>query len=438
MFSGLLNLFSDGTVLTTLKFVFRLLFVIVPVGLLAILWDLWVQYVQALFFAKTETILLEIKLPREIFKSPKAMEFCINSLHSTLGEGNWFEKYWKGQVRIHHSLEIVSTDGVVHFYIWTRKGEKNKIEANLYSQYPGIEIFEVPDYTLPVSYDPELHGMWMTEFELVKPDPFPIKTYIDYGLDKDPDEEFKIDPMTPLIEFLGSLSRGNNAWIQIIIRAHTKEETDPKKLSEALAAAAGELSLKKFFDNWEKQDLRWAKGSAAEVKKIMDDAKGVKDGVPVPGTGRPLTKDEQNIIESLNRSVSKKGFDTGIRVIYTAPKDIFSMGNVGGIVGGIMHFNSDSGLNGFKPYGTTSPNYKHPFLVWKARSAKLLNAERQDFLDAYKRRAYFHKPFKRDKYFILNTEELATLFHLPGGVSATPTFARVDSRKMDAPSNLPV
>ena len=59
-------------------------------------------------------------------------------------------------------------------------------------------------------------------------------------------------------------------------------------------------------------------------------------------------------------------------------------------------------------------------------------------LDAYKKRAYFYKPHKRENIFVLNTEELATLFHLPGMVSATPTFGRVESKKGQAPANLPV
>lgn len=409
----------------------------IPLFLVLLAWDLWVQYRRALFFAKQVYVLLEIKLPREIFKSPRAMEFCIDSLWTTFGEGNWYEKYWKGQVRNSYSLEIVSIDGTVHFYIWAKKGDKSKIEANLYSQYPGVEIYEVPDYTLPVVYDPEQSGMWVTEFKLNKADAFPIKTYIDYGMEKDPKEEFKIDPMTPLIEFMGSLSRGNQAWIQIIIRAHKAEEKDPEK----------KLSTWKIWETWKiedvwdfmkKKDFMWEEGAKKEIEALIAKGKGEKgeDGKIVPGSTRFLTEDEQNTIKALGRSISKKGFDVGMRLIYTASKDVFDMANLGGLVGGIMHFNSS--MNGFGTTGTTTPKYKHFLLSWKDRNKKLLDAEKQDFLDAYKRRAYFYKPYKREKFFVLNTEELATLFHLPGSVSATPSFARIESKKAEAPSNLPV
>jgi hypothetical protein len=43
-----------------------------------------------------------------------------------------------------------------------------------------------------------------------------------------------------------------------------------------------------------------------------------------------------------------------------------------------------------------------------------------------------------EEVFVLNTEELATLYHLPGLVASVPTLPRIDSRKAVAPVNLPV
>ena len=48
-------------------------------------------------------------------------------------------------------------------------------------------------------------NLWGCEFKLLKPDAYPIKTYIDFGLDKDPKEEFKVDPISPVIELFGSI-----------------------------------------------------------------------------------------------------------------------------------------------------------------------------------------------------------------------------------------
>ncbi len=436
MISLFIKFFTDPNMLLVLKILYYVAWVAIPWGLVSIVWELWVQYVRAIYFAKTPMVLLEIRLPRELFKSPKAMEFCINSLHQTVGEKNWFEKFWQGKVRAWSSLEIVSIDGSVHFYIWTRKGMKNLVEANLYSQYPTIEIYEVPDYTLPVSYDSTVNTMWAAEYELSESDVFPIKTYIDYGLDKDPDEEFKIDPMTPLIEFLGGLGTGHQAWTQIIVRSHLAEERDPGK-TWANAKIWQTFRPKDIWDKWKKKDFRWKEAAAREIDKIIASAKGEKgpDGKIVPGTGRQLTEVEKETVSALARSVSKKGFDVGIRSIYIAPKDIWDANNLGGLVGGITHFNSH--LNGFRPARGSDERYSNVFIAWMLRGAKKRDKEKQEMLDAYKRRAYFYKPHK-SPHFVLNSEELATVFHLPGGVASTPTFERIESKKSAFPTNLPV
>ncbi len=366
------GIFTSPGFLFVFKALYYTAFLWLPLLLLFLAWELWVRYVQSIFFAKQTYILLEIKLPKDIYKSPKAMEFFINGLYQTIGEGNWYEKYWKGQVRAWFSLEIVSIGGAIHFYVWTRAGSRNILESNLYSQFPGIEINQAEDYTLFASYDSENKSYWASEFDLTKPDAFPIKTYVDYGLDKDQEEEYKIDPITPLIEFLGSIPKGQEAWLQIVVRAHKAEEKDhTKKWSNAKIFQT--FKPGDIWDRWEKKDLRWKEAAKDEVNKIIEAAKGEKgpDGKFVPGTGRQLTETERDTITAINRSVSKNGYDVGMRAVYIAPKDTFNPSNIGGIIGGITHFNSH--LNGFKPSRGAAENYGFWLLVWKKRSDKKKN-----------------------------------------------------------------
>lgn len=180
----------------------------VPLFLIFFSWNLWVRYIRANFINEKETVLLEIKLPRDLQKSPKAMELFLNNLHQTAGEGNPWDKYWKGGVRAWFSLEFVSIEGQVKFFIWTREEIKEMVETQIYAQYPNVEVSEAPDYSLNIHYDSEKIKLWGTEFKLTKEDPYPIKTYVDYGLDKDPKEEFKIDPISNVLEYLGSLGQG--------------------------------------------------------------------------------------------------------------------------------------------------------------------------------------------------------------------------------------
>ena len=79
------------------------------------------------------------------------------------------------------------------------------VESNLYGQFPNIEIHQVPDYTAGITYDLNKYKFGkLAHLVLTKADGYPIKTYIDYGLDKDAKEEYKVDPLATVIEFLGS------------------------------------------------------------------------------------------------------------------------------------------------------------------------------------------------------------------------------------------
>jgi hypothetical protein len=195
------------------------------ISLALLIWwfNIWMKYKQREWIAAQGSVLLEIKIPRDMFKSPLAMEIFLNTLYST-GVGTLIDVYLKGRVRNWFSLELVSTGGDVHFYIWSQKSQKNKIETQLYAQFPNVEVHEVPDYTLGVHRNPDKISIgWFGQYALTKPDAYPIKTYIDYGLDKNDKEEYKNDPIVPMLEFLGSLKKGENAWFQILIQAHTKE-----------------------------------------------------------------------------------------------------------------------------------------------------------------------------------------------------------------------
>ncbi|MCK5027223.1 MAG: hypothetical protein KAS07_02295, partial [Candidatus Pacebacteria bacterium] len=62
---------------------------------------------------------------------------------------------------------------------------------------------------------------------------------------------------------------------------------------------------------------------------------------------------------------------------------------------------------------------------------------KQNLFNAYKRREYFY-PKGKFKPFVLNSEELATIYHFPGMVAETPTFGRIESRRGEPPTNLPI
>jgi hypothetical protein len=391
-----------------------------------IFWRLWVRYIRSKFLFGLKYALLEIKLPKETFKSPLAMETFFHSIHNT-ASGSEFAQYWKGEMRPSYSLEIISVEGRVKFFVWTEDRRKGGVISALYSQYPNIEIYEREDYTRSVHFDPKIMKLWGEEFKFTKDDPYPIKTYVDYGLDEDPKEEYKVDPLVPILEFLGSVGPNQQVWFQFIIRAHKKEQRKPGHL-------------------FKKTDL-WHDRAEELVNEIMKrDAKSKVTGEAPKKTGKDekeifprmptLSSGEKDIIDAIERSVSKLAFDVGVRALYIAKKESFnSVFGIGGIIGGMKQFSTEH-LNGFKPRDMWHGKLNDPWMDFK-------NVRRNRFskeaLDAYKLRSYFYPPVDRGKCLVLNTEELATMFHFPGqGVAATPTLERVPSKKSQAPSNLPI
>src|SRR3990167_8065022 len=157
-------------------------------------WKLWVHYIRQDFISGIDYVLLEIIPPRDVERNPKAMElFITNALYHWSMKGGK-ESYWQGAVWFWFSLELVSIEGQVHFYIRTPSRIKGLIETQMYAQYPQAQVKVVEDYTLAVpdiTPESDWNG-WGCEFGLLKPEAFPIKTYIDFGLDKDPKEEYKI------------------------------------------------------------------------------------------------------------------------------------------------------------------------------------------------------------------------------------------------------
>lgn len=388
----------------------------IPILLLAVFLEVWLHWKQREWVQKQGGVLLEIRLPREMSKSPVAMEMFLNNLYNPIA-GNLLKVYLEGAMRTWFSLELVSIDGTVHFYVWCHKGYRQRVEAQLYAHFPSIEIHEVPDYALGVHRNPEKINIgWIGQFKLNKPDAYPIKTYVDYGLDRDPKEEYKNDPLVSVLEFLGSLKKGEQAWVQIMIQAHTKEGL---KLGRIVTKADWRASVK------------------SEIKKIFKESvlkPEAKEGEKDKTVMSMLSKGEQDVIAAIERTTGKTAFDTMIRAAYIAEKEVFNGANIGGLIGSFMQFNSNA-LNSFGigfGAGFEYP-WQDPFGTRKVYNELAL-------LEAYKRRSYFSPPFRYfgNRPFILTTEELATIFHFPGEVAATPTLSRIPSKKAEAPANLPI
>ena len=375
-----------------------------------ILWKMWRQYLLRKWLSEIEWVLLEIKLPKDIKKTPLAMEMVLNSLYQP-SVGPWSHPLFKGRVRDSFSLEIASIEGSIHFFIRIPTDYKNFIESQIYSQYPEAELYEVSDYSRYINYrdDNSEWQPWGIEYELDGPDPLPIATYVDYGLDKEGvKEEEKVDPLTSIIEFLATAGKNEQLWLQILVRASDNR-------------------FKKPGSRFNKQDWR-AEGEQMidQINKKYTSKEGTIDAGELQ-----MTASDREKIKAITRNISKIGFDCGIRAFYwLKDQNDFDISKIKALLNLFRPFDMDS-YNSIKRARHTDFDFPwEDFMNIRRRYVK------NNMFSAYKRRSFFYAPHKR-KPFVLNAEELATIYHFPGAVAETPTFERIESRKGEPPINLP-
>ncbi len=385
-----------------------------PPFLGVILFDTWLKYIRLRFIAKTPVVLLEMRLPQEIFKTPAAMQAVLDSLHITSGESTFIARLWNGSVRTWYSFEIVSTEGQVHFYLWTRAAYRRHVERVLYSQYPDIELREVPDYTLAHDFNLETHDWFILDYELKQPDPLPIKTYVDFGLDSTMlKEELKVDPLANLLEIAGSMRKGEHFWLQILAQPQKGEDIT--------------YGLRHNKDTLDKA----AAAYVTKIRSTPEESIVLKDGTSV----KTLSQKQMDQIKAVHRtSLGGNGYNAGVRAGYIAERDVFDGTTIPALIRLFMPF-SAPGSNQLLPnYGRWNIKFDHPWQDYKGtREVR----EKIRSLDAYRRRSWFHHPYKF-KPFMFSPEELATLWHPVGSTATTPTIQRISSTRSEAPANLPI
>jgi hypothetical protein len=376
--------------------------------------------------------ILEIKMPREINKSPKAMEQILMAIHSLRNApGDFQEKWINGEVTVWFALEMVSFGGNIHFYIRFPRARKSLIEAAFFSYYPDIELIEVDDYTerFPqnmIELQERGYDLWGTEMVLTKEDAYPIKIYSDF---ESPDEDKQYDPISQFLEVLGRCNKEDIVGIQFLI------------------APAGVDYDHKY--NWNKK--------YEKLVEELRERKNKQQAQAQPQTGVPLnlsfmrTPGETDILKKVEENLSKPAFDTLIRFIYLSPKTLFNDGYARrGLVGAFNQY-ADLGLNSFVQnydVSTRTRFWDWPHIFPEKRNlyrkASLLynyihrECPPETFMGKLITSNIFRSNFS-SRRILLTTQCLATLFHPPTAmVTTTPHLEKTQSRKASPPPALPI
>lgn len=279
------------------------------------------------------------------------------------------------------SFEIVSINKFIQFYFEVPKYLKEFVEGQMYAQYPNVEISVAEEYVGKNVTNKHVVG---AELLTTKEDVYPIKTF----------ESFEADPLSGITSILSQLNQNEELWIQLVV-SPVNDSWQKKSISHVNSIKAGRNPGESIF----KSLIRGAWGVAPTIS-------GEKSAATAADISGPM----QMALKGIEEKCTRLGFQTKIRVISASTDLNTATQRLAGVIGAFKQYNSTN-MNGF----VQGQSFSGPTLV-----------------EQYRQRNLGFKPY------ILNTAELASIYHLPGETVVTPSMTYAGSKKGEPPLNLPV
>mgnify|MGYP004000375445 FL=1 len=340
---------------------------------------------------------LEIKVPRtdeakfELQTAALAAEHMFASLHGLLQEES------RSQEQI--SFEFAAVDKGIRFYVVIPEHIRAFVESQIYAQYPTAHISRVSDY-VPKEFEEGEYKV--ATFNLNKPEFFPIKSYRD----------FEVDSLAAVTSALTETGYEENLWFQIVCKPVPDVWQDPGyKYVEAVREGTP-IKDKKFFGHMGSGIMEEAGVLGKEVfsglmGKMPEDPEKMRFEKPQK---KFLNAAEDLEVKTIENKLSKMGYEVNLRVLAHADNAGRAEMLNRSLIASMKQFSTVQ-LNSFATSSSTNSN--------------------KDFL------AYKNRDMNLTESFVLNVEELATIYHLPSSKVMTPGVQRVEAKKSEPPANLP-
>lgn len=313
-------------------------------------------------------------------------EILYGIIASTLQGG--FKSKFYGQR--HVALEVVGHKGFVKFYAAVPVALVDVVKQAVISAYPNARLEEVADHNI-FNKVGRISSTFGGEMTLKENYAYPISTY----------QDLKRDPMNSVLNALSGLDEEDGVGIQILVRPA------PDGWRKNASELAKQKRKGKKAPSFVGQDaLKWiARGLEAL-------AKPPEDGSPGSSSASELSSHEEAVVSSIEEKTKKAGFETTIRIITSSNVAQKSQTLLNNVVASFALFDSP-GKNGFK---------------WTPAQ------DIENFTTGYILR-FFPQGHNKN---ILNSTELATLFHFPQQNDIpTSQVTRQESKQVDGPRNVP-
>ncbi len=341
-------------------------------------------------------VLLSISVPKQNEQGPLAAEMMFSALHGLANEAEAGEA-------AHLSFEIVAKTNGIRFYTFVPRKYRNFVESQIYAQYPAAEIREVADYATETDVQPE--NLACAEVIFEREYYYPIKTFPD----------FEVDPLSAITSSVEGLGEGEQVWTQILIRPILDIWQEPGyAYIDKIRSGGKDVTplLRVVTIGIFEHALSFLGNLIGSM--ISGPSEPVR-GAPVREAPPPrLPPEKEDELKSIQAKLALNGFETAIRIIGMGETPEVATANTNAFIAALKQF-STAQLNSF----VRAP----------------INVEPERILEDYQNRGL---PTVRENLFILNTEELASVFHLPNITVETPNIAWVHAKKSEPPIDLPI
>ena len=321
-------------------------------------------------------------LTEEVLSQAQVM---YNIISSTATKG--FKSKIYGQR--HLSFEIVARDGLVYYYAVVPTVLTDVVRQAVAAAYPAARLEEVAEHTV-FSKVGKMSGTIGGEFTLKKQFAYPIATYL----------EAKRDASRALLNAISAAGREDGVGLQILVRPASEGWTKTAiSLADKIVKDKGikKSGVSDFLAVRDVMEALWKPPESSSEKKA--------------GEERQLNAVEQATVDALQEKTRYPGYEVLIRVVVSSNTAAQSQALLKNIVAAFSLFDSPS-FNGFKFN---------------------LSRNLEELTTAYIMR-FFPQQVNQN---ILNSVELATIFHLPDQNSIpTSQVQRQMSKQVDGPTQV--
>jgi len=291
----------------------------------------------------------------------------------------------------HFSFEVVASHNRIAFYVVAPLKDARYLEQQIHAYYPEAVIEEVEDYN-SFHLKGQIAGAYIkTNRSFI----FPLKTY----------QKMEVDPMNSLINVLSKLDKDESLAIQYTVRSargvwHGRVRKIVTKINQKNSVSEG-LKAGNFFYI----TLNFL-GDLFKSSNRNKDKTEVNRDAP-----KRLSAVEEEMLKAIEEKNLKAGLDVNLRVIACAKTKEQAKVYLENVASAFTEYNNFS-------YGN----------VFSRAHQKKTEQIVHDFI---------YRRFQDSISFLLNSEELASIFHFPLKTTETPNILWLTAKIAPAPATIP-